>query len=53
MKKIICYVDGYNLFHSTKNNPSANINLRVLAESFINEDNSKVVKVHYFSAFSK
>lgn len=52
MKKIISYIDGYNLYHLTKDNPSARIDLRKLTEEFILDDETEVAKVHYFSAYA-
>ncbi|MCK5588903.1 MAG: NYN domain-containing protein [Candidatus Pacebacteria bacterium] len=51
MKKVICYIDGYNLFHALENNPSAKINLLSLAKSLVNEGH-KLVEVYYFSAYA-
>lgn len=51
MKKIICYIDGYNFFHATKDNPSANINFNTLAHSLI-LDNQVLIDTFYFSAYA-
>ncbi len=51
MKKVICYIDGYNLFHALENNPSAKINLMTLSESLLNEGH-ELVEVYYFSAYA-
>ncbi len=51
MKKVICYIDGYNFYHATKDRPSANIDFRSLASSMLLE-NQQLEVVHYFSAFA-
>ncbi len=52
MKKAIVYIDGFNFFHATKDNPSANINLASLAESLVLPGYA-VEDVVYFSAHAK
>ena len=57
MERIICYIDGYNFFHATKNKPSANINLQSLALSFLDTQHHRLgtkqlIKVYYFSALA-
>ncbi len=51
MKKVILYVDGYNFYHATKDNPSANIDLRSLALSLL-QDNQALQNLYYFSAYA-
>ena len=55
MKKVICYVDGFNLYHATKELPypdSSNVNLWSLAKSFLRDD-QELIAVHYFSAYAQ
>ena len=57
MEKIICYIDGYNFYHATKDKPSANINLYSLAESLLgsgvgHKGEKQLEAVKYFSAYA-
>jgi len=52
MKKVACYVDGFNLYHAineTKNNRLKWLNLNLLARTFLRAD-EKIYRVCYFTA---
>lgn len=57
MERVICYIDGYNFFHATKDKPTARINFASLATSFLDSParrlgEKQLVKVCYFSAIA-
>jgi hypothetical protein len=56
MKKFVCLVDGYNLYHAIDDSGKHYLkwlNLRKLAEELIKPvPNSIVTEVHYFSAYA-
>jgi uncharacterized LabA/DUF88 family protein len=55
MKKVICYIDGFNLYHaiSALNTPGLKwLDLKALSESLLGEDEC-LEAVNYFSAFAK
>src|SRR5437762_3268270 len=54
-KRIAVYVDGFNLYHALKNlkkNHLKWLNLRALAEKFINPREEAIEAVFYFSAIA-
>ncbi len=54
-KKVAVYVDGFNLYHGLKNLKKPHLkwlNLRSLAEKFIDRANEVIEKVYYFSAIA-
>jgi uncharacterized LabA/DUF88 family protein len=54
-KKVAVYVDGFNLYHGLKNLKKPHLkwlNLRSLAEKFINRSSETIEKVYYFSAIA-
>ncbi|KTD18716.1 NYN domain [Legionella lansingensis] len=54
-KKVVAYVDGFNLYHGIKNlnKPYLKwLNLRSLAEKFIDQKTEQIEKVYYFSAIA-
>lgn len=56
-KRVIAFIDGYNLYHSIDNsgrNDLKWLNLWELCETLIrNDKNSELIKVFYFSAYAK
>ena len=57
MERIICYIDGYNFFHATKDKPTAKINFASLTASFLNSPvqrmgTKRLTGVYYFSAIA-
>lgn len=54
-KRIAVYIDGFNLYHAVKNLKQPHLkwlNLRSLAEKFINRQREVVEKIYYFSAIA-
>lgn len=54
--KVNVYVDGFNLYHAIKNLKNSHLkwlNLRSLAEKFIDKKTEVINKVYYFSAVAK
>ena len=54
-KKVVVYVDGFNLYHGLKNLKKSHLkwlNLRSLAEKFIDRNTEVIVKAYYFSAIA-
>jgi uncharacterized LabA/DUF88 family protein len=55
VKKAIVYIDGFNLYYGLNSFGSKYkwLDLQTLAENFINDDNTEIVAVKYFTALVK
>jgi hypothetical protein len=54
-KKVAVYIDGFNLYHGIKNLNKPHLkwlNLRSLADKFIDPKSEAIAKVYYFSAIA-
>jgi len=51
MNKVAVYIDGFNLYHSIKENKYKWLNLRKLSELFLRKDET-LVELNYFSALA-
>ncbi len=54
MNRVAFFIDGFNLYHSLKDNaPDCRwLNLRKLCEHYINPEKESIVAVYYFSAIA-
>lgn len=54
MNRVAFFIDGFNLYHSLKDNASdcRQLNLRKLCEHYINPEKESIVAVYYFSAIA-
>ncbi len=55
MKKVACYIDGFNLYHAIDNlqlNHYKWLDLTKLMHVFIAPNTQEIVSVHYFSAYA-
>lgn len=55
MKKAIVYIDGFNLYYGLNHygHKYKWLDIQALSESFINDDNTELVEVKYFTALVK
>ncbi len=56
-KRVICYIDGFNLYHSIddlkpKQNHLKWVNLFSLSEAFIKKTTEEIINVYYFTAYA-
>ena len=53
MKRVACFIDGFNLYHSFRINYHKWLDLNSLAEKLITRKSERISAVYYFSAYAK